>query len=166
MMEGFAYEANPDEYIVACMVGPAVQDDFVGWPSHITVIPWFEVEKDDLASAAVQRVAMVTSQFPVLVGDQDYFGPRRNVPVMTVESSELYDVHEMLIGELENVDADMPFQNIMHERFRPHITKKRDRVLEPGEAVMVTKLYLVAAPKKQSRLTRHKRIVLAAELHI
>jgi 2'-5' RNA ligase len=161
---------NSDEYIIACLLGPTKYEDRFGedrfgrWPSHITVIPWFDVEHKDEAIAVMQRMAILQRKFTVVIGPEEEFGPRGTVPVMTVQSPALQNMHTMLVGEIENVGGDIPFPQYIIGNYRPHIAKKNDKVFRKNDQIVIDRLFLISAPRLESRLTRLKKIVSEIEL--
>jgi 2'-5' RNA ligase len=154
--------SNPNEYNIACMLGVTREPDaFVGWPSHITVIPWFDIDTDDLAIIALQRVAAITKRFTAEVGREDHFG---KLTVNHVESPDLHTAHNLLVGEIENLGGDNPFPQYILDNYRPHITRKRDKLFHPGDQFCIEGFVLVKTKRDEPRQTRLKRVVAEVEL--
>ncbi len=136
-------------------------NEFGRWPLHVTLIPWFKLEKPvQELSASIQHLLDTFQQFSVKVGSQKQWG--RNT-VFTINSPALHALHNgllQLINQEANITAPMRF---VGEDFQPHITQKAYATVQPGFSVTIKKIYLIEAPKTKP-IDRIKRVVSIGNL--
>jgi hypothetical protein len=76
------------------MVEPiSLQHKFVGWPLHITIVPWFPVAPEQL---------LRLSKIQLTVGGEEKFGPSKDLVVHIIEPHrELQLLHNDVLELLE-----------------------------------------------------------------
>jgi len=153
------------EYIIAILLGPTKEPDrFIGWPPHMTVVPWFCIDNVDEAIAVLQKVSVISRAFKINIAKPDLFGPRHTVPVLRVNAIELEQVHNILLGELENIGAEFVAPQYMGPNFNPHITIKQNMPIQSGNVIEINKLWLIEATSYEDRRTRLKKVIAEVEL--
>lgn len=158
--------AEEYEYIISVLLGPLRSEDrFVRWPYHITVVPWFEIEDSAIAVAIMNKVAAMLPAFSADYEGLSMFGPQQNVPVTTLDSSCLQELHSFLATDLENEGAYFVAPHYMFGGYHPHITNIQGNSLPSGGSVPVKKLWLIKAKIGEPRKTRLKKVVAEVELH-
>jgi len=156
---------NPDEYIVVAALRPLkVGEQFIGWPLHATIVPWFDSEDQSTAIASFKQANTSLGTVEARITADDYFGPRRNVLVHRLDASELYDIHNRLLDEIEKRGGDCPFPHYTRKHYRPHITHKQDCQLQIGDQITFSAVYLVRTNRNESRLRRQKEVMAVVQL--
>jgi 2'-5' RNA ligase len=151
--------ASPDtrRLVVVLALKPlTVGDTFLvqDWPLHITVLAPFLTEADlaDLR-AGLERGASTTASFPVVVGRDDMFGRRHNIPVSLIEDNEtLTRLRQSLITAVRPFAADPEEAAFTGTTFRPHITMKPPGRVYDGDRLTLSQIALVdMAPRADAR---------------
>lgn len=152
------------EYLIAHFVeSPAAE--FVAWPLHMTILPWFTVKEpgDEVLEEITQMLAD-TAPFHARAEKRDFLGPYRIVPVTLIEKTpEIIDLHARCLELVSSHDWKFSSAHYTGEAFLPHVTKKENKEVKPGEVVEVDNLYLVEAPAADPR-TRVKKLIGAVTL--
>lgn len=104
-----------------------VGEEFQKWPLHVTLMPWFEFENEVLLVEKLDTLFSTMDSFLYLGGEQDMFGPKKNVPVFKVKNnSPMRTVHKQIMTLLSELGAkiDDPY---VGDNFFSHITvRNRD----------------------------------------
>ncbi len=152
---------NPaiDRYVLAHMVEPIrVGKIFSKWPLHITVLPWFTYRSDLEALHRHVRAAL-DEQRPIktTVGKKVFFN--RTTPVHEVSPIDsLQAEHERLV-ELVQKNGDFSVHTgYTGKAYRPHITVRGERSIEPGRVLKLDDLYIVGAEPQGNARTVLARI--------
>jgi 2'-5' RNA ligase len=87
------------------MVEPiSLQHKFVGWPLHITIVPWFPVAPEQLLRLhkLLEKIASRLSKIQLTVGGEEKFGPSKDLVVHIIEPHrELQLLHNDVLELLE-----------------------------------------------------------------
>ncbi len=153
------------EYIIAYLLEPLTEDtNFGRWPLHITLIPWFEIDKSDKAKNVVRKISSSHKPFSTTVGEKALFGSDHNIEVYVVkEKQPLRTLHNALVTELKAAGANFLDIKYMNDNYNPHITKKSYANVQPGYQLKISKIHLIEAPIG-NRLTRLKKVVAVGNL--
>ena len=125
--------------IVVHLVDPReVGDRFartrMGWPLHITLVPWFTLNPEPEALQALESVAKASVQFSVFVGEDAMFGPHKRIAVSLIaEPKQCAELHRGLVDSLRPLDFVFASDRWVGESYRPHITHHGERRRQPGE---------------------------------
>jgi 2'-5' RNA ligase len=153
------------EYLLAVLLDPLEKgEQFVRWPLHITLIPWFRTalpERQILFD--IQAVCEAFEPFGARGVSREQFGWRGTRAVTALASPDLHDLHRALLERLKNGPYQLQQDKHIGDSFQPHVTKKGNAELKPGHEIAVDRIYLVKAPLKNPR-TRTKTIVSSIEL--
>lgn len=128
------------------------------WPLHVTIAPPFSI--DSFSEDLVRDLAALfaaTKPFKVTVEAEDWFGPKRDLPVNLVSDGGLQPLHEGLVAVLERHGATFKNPNYIKGRYRPHVTHQRGRKPAAGERVAVGKVAFVDEPPHDPGLWEVKR---------
>lgn len=115
------------------------------WPLHVTLASNFAVDWEgvDLSNKLAE---LLTKQEPVktVAGDDEYFGPSRQIRVTTLEMTpELRSMHDSIVSLLESVGAVFDEPRYIKEGYRAHATVQLNARLRKGDAVTIDELTLV-----------------------
>lgn len=148
------------EYLLAFMLEPLDKgDQFIGWPLHITLVPWFRTDYgSEHVTRDIEKAASGIDQFTVTGIMRSMLGGQRNVPVTDVASSDLHDLHRALLTVFENDAYSLSDSKYTGVNYRPHVTKKGNAEFKPGHVILFDSVYLVSAPLKNPR-TRTKTVI-------
>lgn len=148
------------EYLLAFMLEPLEKgDQFIGWPLHITLVPWFRSNfGSEHVARDIEATILGTDRLTVRGITRSMLGRQRNVPVTDVVSSDLHDLHRKLLTVFDNDAYTLSDSKYTGANYRPHVTKKGNKELKPGHEIEIDSLYLVSAPLKNPR-TRTKTVI-------
>lgn len=148
-------------FVVVLPLEPlAAGDEFTvaDWPLHVTLVEPFQTELPPTAVAeVVGRIAGDAQVIRASGGDEAMFGRRRDVPVTLVrEGGALAPLRDRALAALGDAGVDL---GRVRPDFRPHVTRKHERELRPGEPVV---LETVALVDMHPAAGSHHRSVVAA----
>ena len=130
--------------VVLPLVPLAAGDEFTvaDWPLHVTLVEPFQTDLSSSAVAqAVGRAAAEAAVVRASGGDEAMFGRRRDVPVTLVQDAgTLEPLRDRALVALGSAGVDLARVRL---DFRPHVTRKRGRLLRPGEPVVLDTMALV-----------------------
>ena len=115
------------------------------WPLHITVLPPFltHAEPADVA-AAIETAAAGQTALAAVVGHDEMFGRRHDVPVSVVEDSPaLTELHRALKTAMRQFAATPEEPAFTGVGFRAHVTVKRQGRVHEGDVLSLTQIALV-----------------------
>lgn len=97
-------------------------------PQHITLIPPFIAEEQDVLEVAKETIVDF-NPFDVELGGQAMFGPNKDIPVILIQPNEILNMlHMALTNRLKNrqIDIYKIYKNqFTDDQFTPHITLKK-----------------------------------------
>lgn len=136
------------KYVITKFLEPiadGTEFDAKHWPLHVTLVSNFVVDRkaaglfEQLAElAAIERIVTTTA------GDDDYFGPQKQVRVTTlVMTPELRSLHNRIITLLKNNDAIFDASQYQEEGYRAHATVQLLKRLHKGDLVVIDELTIV-----------------------
>lgn len=115
------------------------------WPLHITLASNFVVdwENTDLFE---KLSALLAKRKPVeaTVGEDEYFGPQKQVHVTLLEmNEELTSLHNDIVALLKGCDAVFDEPQYLEKGYRAHATVQQHTRLHKGDAVRIDELTIV-----------------------
>jgi hypothetical protein len=116
--------------------------EFIPWPNHITLVPFFWTDNIENLTVQVREICEKIKPIEYLVGEIEYLGRRKNVKTSKVISNEIIRLqkkfHELAIKH------DDKFQsNFMIDNFRPHITHNEKPYPTECQKGEIKEIYLV-----------------------
>ena len=134
------------------------------WPLHVTIVPTFE---SDLAATEVgERLAEAASGAQVIdaiVGGDDLFGSRANVPVALIEPSpDLTVLHRRMLARMLAVGAIFDSPDYIGDGYRPHVSVTKRARPGAGDRIQLAQLALVDMQPVGEK--GHRRVVWTADL--
>lgn len=133
-------------YILVFMIDTLDDGEFSKWPLHITLIPWFEYQDDEiklvdvLNSQIPRKVRMVKGK----VGKKTWFG--YSTPVRLVEpKDDLQKLHNKLLDLLKVAGVEFSSKSFTGPRFTPHVTTRGSRTIDGGQTFELNSTTLVRA---------------------
>lgn len=126
------------------------------WPLHITLVRF------DVEDAAVERVAALASPHAAAalgaalsVGEDAGFGRKGSVPVSLIKlQPDLQALHERLVAAVESVGGTILTPAHTLSGYRPHVSHKGDKRLNPGDGVVLDRIALVDMAPDGDRTVR------------
>lgn len=155
------------EYLIAHILEPLPKgSEFVSWPLHITIVPWF-IGPDDDAIKAMRKVTAQTRPFTIATDGQEFFGPKRDKPVRIMRhETDLHQLHNDLLDSLAGYGLILNSTVHTDTGYRPHVADKQNHTLGEGEVLCIDRVELIEADKNQPRQNRTKYLVERAYLGI
>jgi hypothetical protein len=151
-----------NEYMLAYLVRPErVGEEFLNWPLHMTVVPWFLVPGDIQEFIDRLRVSLEKiPAFSIQPGQETLFG---HYLVSLIESDDMIALHQKLLEILASLGINFTARDrYIGENYRPHISHQKTET--PSGSYSLSQLYLIAADKAQNRGARAKTIVTVLKL--
>lgn len=122
---------------------------------HITILPWFALETDekqfiDWFYTHFDRL----HPFDAYVGEQKFFGPKKDVPVSIIEPrDEFWRLHELALSWFGELGARWAEKDpYVGDDFVPHIAQRHGFVLEENQKFHITSLTLVRAKRREDHI--------------
>jgi 2'-5' RNA ligase len=116
------------------------------WPLHVTLASNFVVDWDS-TDLFEKLTALLTKQklVPATAGDDDHFGPQKQVHVTTLNMNpKLVALHNDIIALLKSVGAVFDEPQYLEEGYRAHATVRSDtNCLRKGDAITIDEVTVV-----------------------
>ncbi|SDR82908.1 2'-5' RNA ligase family protein [Microterricola viridarii] len=133
--------------IVLPLAPLAVGESFAvhSWPLHVTVLPPFltTAEPEQIARALADASVGLPA-ITATAGADELFGRRHNVPVTVLEENpELTALHRALRAAVLPFATEPDEPAFTGPGYRPHVTVKQDRRVEPGQLLTLGQLAVV-----------------------
>lgn len=130
--------------------------EFVSWPLHITIVPWFGGSGDN-AIKAMRAVVRQTQPFTIGTGSREFFGSKRDKPVRLMRHEDkLHQLHNNLLDSLAGYGLTLNSTVHISAEYRPHVIDKQNQALGEGEELRINRVELIEAGKEQPRQNRTK----------
>ncbi|HEX5448257.1 MAG TPA: 2'-5' RNA ligase family protein [Candidatus Saccharimonadales bacterium] len=144
--------ARRNEHLVVAMLEPIeIGKEFIDWPLHITLAPWFPCDDENKLDKILSEIAGRHSGFGVEVGGIEDFGGKNPVPVnVIVENDNLSKLHRDIINGLEASGFSIHQKEYIGEGYRPHVTHQKHARKSQGEQIKIESFGLA----KQIRLKK------------
>jgi 2'-5' RNA ligase len=141
-----------NEHVVAIMLEPVkIGQEFIDWPLHITVVPWFPCDDDKKLDRILSQVAKSQQGFAAQVSGIEMFGSQKNVKVNLVEDNpQLTKLHWRVFNDLEKNDFGVHQKEFVGDGYRAHITHQKHANKQTGDKLEIKSMTLV----KQVRLKK------------
>ena len=158
--------AKRNEHVIAIMIEPvSVGQEFIDWPLHITVVPWFPCHDDNKLDALLMEIAKSHRPFKAKVGKLEKFGPKRDVPVNLVKRNRrLNNLHNDVLDVLEKNDMSIHQKNFVGNGYQAHITHQKHAKKQKGDKLRIDSLTLIKQIRLKKTGTMVKTIVKNYEL--
>lgn len=146
-----------NENVVAILLEPVkIGKEFIEWPLHITIVPWFHGYDADKLDELLRGLATKHKPFMATVGQIERFGYKKDVEVNVIDDYEpLKRLHLDVFNTLENNNFIIHQKDFVGEDYRAHITRQPKSHKNEGEVIEVKSFALV----KQERLKKSGEIV-------
>jgi len=135
-----------DRLICAFIASYQQGDQFVAWPLHVTVIPWFRVaaSTEELARH-IESVLQALPPVPIQIGSAARLGAHGRRLVNLIKTpSRLQDWESVIRGFLHMQQAWVVDEAAGSPRaYRPHVTVQGKDRLRNGDAFWCDALYIV-----------------------
>ncbi len=143
--------------ILVAMIDPAhaprqFQRTRLGWPLHVTLVPWFTVQNvTDLQHRLHSIIAQETS-FIAETGEDTFFGAQHDTPVSLIANRQPFVLlHNVLLELLDDIGAHFVASQLwLRREYRPHVTHHGSDRLHPGYMFPVETVTLVQLQDEQN----------------
>lgn len=145
-----------ENVIVILLEKMPVNEEFIEWPLHITVVPWFHGYDETKLDKLLSQIAASHKKFKAGVGQLEKFGYKKDVEVNLIDNNkQLNQLHRDVFDILESNDFIIHQKDFVGEGYRAHITRQPHGYKNEGEEIQIKSLSLV----KQERLKKSGAIV-------
>ena len=147
--------------IVAFLKQKVVSFEFLKWPNHITIVPYFRTRNPDKLICEIKKVCSNVPEIHYRIGATNYFGEGRMLKVSRIKnSSSLVKLHTSILKIAlvhdKNVDTGFCYPN-----YNPHITHNNKPYPREGDVGVIKKVYII---KYLSLETKAKQILAIGAL--
>lgn len=115
------------------------------WPLHVTLASNFVVDWE--STGLIEKLSALLAKrdsVEAAVGDDEYFGPQKQVHVTLLEmSEELVSLHNDTITLLKECGAVFDEPQYLEEGYRAHATVQTHPRLHKGDTVRINELTIV-----------------------
>lgn len=144
------------------MVEPAPPREFIIWPMHITIVPWFPVDDEAKLDKILERVASKHEAFDVGTGNAEEWGRKEKFKVTLVNApSNLHRLHWDIFHSLEKNGFPVHQKEFLGASYKPHITQRNSKShdLPEGETIPVISFLLIRQLRQKKTGTMIKEVV-------
>jgi len=137
----------PGDRLVCTFVKPQqVGTEFVQWPLHVTLVPWFrtDIPTEALADEIGQSLREGGAyRFSGFIGREAMFGGKT---VNLIQTRMPFEILEQAARQvLKNHDAWIVDETTKQRRqFIPHVTAQQSERMQEGDVIAGTRLYIVS----------------------
>jgi 2'-5' RNA ligase len=128
------------------MVEPPPPQEFIIWPMHITIVPWFAVEDEERLNRVLEKVASRHKAFDVKIGKSQIWGKKDRFKVTLIDDpGNLHRLHWDVFHSLEKNGFKVHQKDHLGASYKPHITQRnrKSRDLTEGETLPVISILLI-----------------------
>lgn len=142
------------------MVESAPPREFVVWPLHITIVPWFPAADEQKLDQLLEKIAARHEAFIVKVGKTEQFGRRDKLAVNLVEDpGNLHRLHWDVFRQLEKNGFPIHQKNHLGGKYKPHITHQGKSHMPESEELIIDSFTLVKQVRQKKTGTMIKQVV-------
>lgn len=111
------------------------------WMPHVTLLPLFTTADIDLVTRQMEKLAKMTKPFRMKVVGSADFGPKKDIPVMLLDTPySIISLHASL-SAIPSVKIDTPKYSGVG--YKPHITVQENSDIKVGQQFEINGLTLV-----------------------
>ena len=130
--------------------------EFVKWPNHITLVPYFQISNLNSFIKEITNLCQNLYKLSYKVGPIDYFGPGKNIKVSRVEkSNNLLHLQSSLLKIALKYDKDIGI-SFCESNYQPHITHNNVPYPQENGSGLIKEIYVV---ENLAPSTKDKKIV-------
>ncbi len=145
--------------IASCLDVPTEGETFMMWPPHVTIVPPFEADSEELhdIGSTLQLMANTTDEFSITGGRQALFEGDSAVRLLE-DSRPFQKLHEDVLYRVETNTGRPVNSKYIRDRYQPHVTyKKHQGGLDHGETRTIRGIDIVERDPERGNL----KIILA-----
>jgi hypothetical protein len=137
--------AKRNEYVVATLLEPVeIGKEFIEWPLHITIVPWFQCNDDKKLDALLTEIAEAKKNFVVKVGEDGKLGLKKDVPVNLVEiNPNMIKLHWSVFKTLDKNSFSVHQKQWVGDNFLAHITHQSHGQKHEGDVLAIKSFTLI-----------------------
>jgi hypothetical protein len=149
--------AKRNENVVAIVLEHIdVGREFIEWPLHITIVPWFHGYDAKKLDDLLAGLAASFTPFRAKAGPIEKFGPKKDVTVNVIDDSkELKELHQAVFYTLETNDFIIHQKDFVGDGYMAHVTHQTHAFLKEGAQITIKSFSLI----EQERLKKTGEIV-------
>ena len=151
---------RPGDRLVCAFVDQLDKDDqFIDWPLHVTIVPWFRIDisSDKLAGELADSLCDFKS-FQVVIGDETKFGHDKTVNLVA-QPTPLLEIEERVRTAIKRHAAWLVDETTKRQReYRPHVTAQKHARLYRGDTLICDTFYIV------EQMGDYKKVVAKVDL--
>jgi 2'-5' RNA ligase len=126
-------------------------DTFKPVALHLTIIPWFVVNRDDNeVKQSFREQFGGLKKFKVFVNGTHEFKSRRKIPVNIIyPSSDILALHKKALDFFDSLECRWAVKNpYVGEQYVPHVRRRPGRNLLEGDELEISSLSLISASRR------------------
>jgi hypothetical protein len=116
--------------------------EFIPWPNHITLVPFFWTDNLEKLTSEVRKICIDFKPIEYYIGEIEYLGRRKNVKASKVISNEIIRLQKRF-HELASKHDKKFNSNFLKGGFLPHITHNETPYPTEGQRGEIKEIYLV-----------------------
>lgn len=119
----------------------------MGWPLHVTIIPWFLLTKQKSTETieSISNYIAELQSFEILTGKEEFFGPDKKTRVTVIKTKDIFEkIHKQLLTIIESHDGLLAVSHPwVREQYRPHVTWHGERGIVSNSKLLIANIALV-----------------------
>jgi hypothetical protein len=153
-------------YISYILRDLAVGDKFKPSELHISILPWFALETDELPFLNwFYKQFKQLKSFDAVTGERRMFGPNKDVPVSILEPKEKFmQMHLLALSWFGEVGARWAERDpYVGDDYIPHISQRQGYKIDDGQQIHINSLILFKASRHEDHIRQVAAKVLFDE---
>ena len=159
---------SKNEHLIVIPLEPLkTGEQFIEWPLHITIVPWFGVEEsraqelDDLLLEIASRHLPIEAK----VGRVAMFGAHHDISVNLIQPNPALDVlHQDVFDSLEKCGFAIHQKEWLDENYKPHIAWQGGKHCAEGQEMQIAKFALIKQTRQKVTGTMVKELAKEYQL--
>lgn len=136
-------------------------EQFVEWPLHITVVPWFVVEEERSQELDDLLGEIATRHHPIelIVGRLTMFGAHNDIRVNLINPNQaLTDLHFDVLNSLEANNFPIHQKEWLGDKYQAHIAHQEDKFYTEGQQIEIVSFSLIKQLRQKTTGTMIKEL--------
>lgn len=149
-------KTSPYRYLIAHLIDELdVGDHFKPSALHITILPWFALETEELPFLNwFYKHFQDVPSFDAVSAQRAMFGPKKDVPVSILEpEAEFMKLHKLALSWFGAVGARWAEKDpYVGDDYIPHIAQRRGYIIAENQVINIGSITLFKASRREDQV--------------
>ena len=131
------------QIIIVSFLKPMEKEtNFISWPNHITLVPFFWTEDVGRTVNKIKEICKNIVPVNYMVGGIKLLGSKNNIKTSEITSNDLKYLHKKIFEMAKNEDPKID-TSYCGNKYNPHITHNQTPYPTEGQKREIKEIYLV-----------------------